>query len=83
MNRKDTLAALNALGLHASFVKETGEYRLAPGYILAGGRGFQAQQAREEEAKAYYTTDRQDALDTGRAMVERREHRLPGHFHGY
>ena len=76
MTRTQTLEAIKALGLHASFDRDSGEYRVAPGYILAGGRGFQAEQRTRSEAGAHYTNDKADALGTAQDMVARGAHRL-------
>lgn len=54
----------------ASYDAEAREYRVAPGLgrPLAGGRGEQARQREAQERAAYYTNDREDALDTARVM---------------
>lgn len=76
MTRKETLAAIRELGLAASYDAASREYRVAPSFTLAGGRGFQAQQREEQERAAYYTDDKADALDTARAMAARGQARL-------
>lgn len=68
MTRAQTLEAIKALGFHASYDREAGEFRISPGYILAGGRGFQADQQRRAEAAAYYTPDKADALGTAQRL---------------
>jgi hypothetical protein len=69
MTRKETLEAIRALGLLASFDPETREYRVAPNLgPLPCGRGFQAQRRAAEERAAYYTPDATDATDTARRM---------------
>lgn len=70
MTRADTLAAIHALGLRASYDRQSGEFRIAPNLgPLPGGRGAQADHRAREEARAYYTDSKADALGTARAMA--------------
>ena len=59
MTIKKTLATLKALGCKASWSCEWQEYRVTLPNLSA----------EREEAIAYYTSDPEDALDTGAAMV--------------
>lgn len=70
MTRQQTIDAIQALGLRCTFIRETGEFRITPNLgPLPGGRLAQERHRAEVEAKAYYTDDKADALDTARAMV--------------
>jgi hypothetical protein len=71
MTRAETIAAIEALGLRASYDRESGEYRVAPNLgPFPGGRGFQREYLAREERGAYYTPDKADALATARAMAQ-------------
>lgn len=67
MNRKDTLAAVAATGLVATYDAATGEYRVTY-------RTEDEPCAARREVFAYYTDDGEDAVDTAWAMS--RNHRL-------
>jgi hypothetical protein len=70
MTRQQTIDAIKALGLRCTFIRETGEFRVAYNLgPLPGGRGAQARQREQEEAGAYYTDDKEDALGTARSMA--------------
>lgn len=79
MTRKQALAEMNALGhVLASYDSETGEYRVTLRFgPLPGGRGAQEHMKARREAVASYTPDRQDALDTARAMAADWEAKTP------
>lgn len=59
MSIKATLAALKALGCKARYDRDWNEYRVTLPNLSA----------EREEAIAYYTSDPEDAVDTGAAMV--------------
>ncbi len=72
MTRKEVVEAIKALGLRCKYIPETREYRIAPNFgPFPGGRGFQAHYLKREEACAYYTEDKEDALGTARDMATR------------
>ena len=72
MTRAQTIEAIKALGLRCKYITETREYRVWPNFgHFPGGRGFQAHYLKREEECAYYTEDKQDALDTARDMATR------------
>lgn len=61
MNRNETIAAVKALGLKCAYLRQTGEYRVAHAGLTRD----------REEAGAYYTDDKEDALGTARLMAVR------------
>lgn len=68
MTRQQTIDTIKALGLRCSF--RDGEFRIAPNLgPLPMGRGAQALQCEREEAGAYYTNDKEDALGTAKLMA--------------
>lgn len=70
MTQKETLAAIRALGLKASYDRETREYRVTLNFgPLPGGRGAQEHMRRREEACASYQVGGADALATARDMA--------------
>lgn len=70
MTRKQTLDAIRALGLVASYDGDSEEYRVAYSYgFLAGGRTEQQRQKDWQERSAYYTDDKDDALGTAKHMA--------------
>jgi hypothetical protein len=60
MTQKETLRTLGTLGLKARYSAEWGEYRVT----------LPDPSAEREEAMAYYTSDPEDAISTGIAMLE-------------
>jgi hypothetical protein len=71
MTRKETLAAIKALGLAGRYSAEYGEYRVtySPADVASAER---------REALASYTPDSADALGTARAMREHFDGLTPG-----
>lgn len=71
MKRADVIKTITDMGLRCRYIPETGEYRVAPNLgPLPGGRGFQQAYHEKEEAQAYYTNDKADAIGTAKQMVK-------------
>lgn len=74
MNRKDTLAAINALpGIQAKYLSDTKEYRVTYRYphALPMGHGRIKRIHDRQESLAHYTDDKEDALGTAKLMSEK------------
>lgn len=71
MTLKELQAISRELGVSVRYNADYGEYRVTYPQTAYQALGATVQQARERmEAQAYFTTDRDDALDQARAMAK-------------